>query len=361
MKTTAINRTIATLAIALGLPLGIFGLQALFNATPKSTAQGENVIESHDAGKFEITLNSGDSTSILRALKLLPAEGGRLILGAGLFPVHEPIILDKDNVELRGSGAGTILRLTDRAACPVVVIGSSVTPIPRTTKGVVVRNLVIDGNRRSQDPECWGGVCDSGGLTFIRNNALTIRGASDIKVDQIVARNARSGGVVLEKNCREIYIDNLEASENFFDGLACYETEDSYFNRIHLHHNQSAGVSLDLNFNNNVVKSAEIHHNGSQGIFMRQSHHNDFKKLQLHHNGNQGVFIAQADADLATNCTNNVFSDLTVENNKGYGFRINDHSCTENLVRNSTFKSNESGNVSEVTEKLIALLNVSVL
>ncbi len=361
MKSTTINRIVAGFALSLGLPAAYFGLSALVSGVPRPATQVEQVIAGADGGKFEITLTSGDSTAIIRALKLLPAEGGRLILGAGLFPVHEPIILERDNVELRGSGAGTILRLTDRAACPVVVIGSPITPIPRITKGVVVRNLVIDGNRRSQDPECWGGVCDSGGLTFIRNNGLTIRGATDIRVEQIVARNARSGGVVLEKNCREIYIDNLDASENYFDGLACYETEDSYFNRIHLHHNQSAGVSLDLNFNHNVVKAAEIHHNGSQGIFMRQSHSNDFKKLQLHHNGNQGVFIAQADADIGTNCTNNVFSDLTVENNKGHGFRINDTSCTENLVRNSVFKSNDAGNLSEVTEKLVSLLNVSVL
>lgn len=362
MKHSSTDRVITTIALLLALPLGLFGISALFQAGPRSPAAAM-VLDpaTTEAGKFEMTLSSGDSTAIIRALKMLPSEGGRLVLGSGIFPVHEPIILDHDNVELRGSGPGTILRLTDRAACPVVVIGSSVTPIPRITKSVVVKNLVIDGNRRSQDPECWGGVCDSGGLTFIRNNALTIRGSKDIHVEQIVARNARSGGVVLEKVCREIYLDNVEASENFFDGLACYETEDSYFYSLHLHHNQSAGVSLDLNFNHNVVKAAEIYNNGSQGIFMRQSHNNDFKKMQLHHNGNQGIFIAQADADIATNCTNNSFSDLTVENNKGYGFRVNDLSCTENLVRNSTFKGNESGNVSEVTEKLVALLNVSVL
>jgi hypothetical protein len=360
MKTTTINQIVTGIALAAALPLAVIGLRSLLLSTPHTPSESV-VIDPSDTGKVELTLTSGDSTNIIRALKQLPSEGGRLILGAGIFPVHEPIILDRDNVELRGSGPGTILRLTDRAACPVVVIGSSRTPIPRTTRSVTVRNLVIDGNLRSQDPECWGGVCDSGGLTFIRNNGLTIRGASDIHVEQIVARNCRSGGVVLEKVCREIYIDNLEASENFFDGLACYETEECYFNRVHLHHNHSAGISLDLNFNHNVVKSAEIHHNGSQGIFMRQSHNNDFKKLQLHHNGNQGVFIAQADADIGTSCTNNVFSDLTVESNKGHGLRINDTSCTENLVRNSTFKGNESGNVSEVTEKILALLNVSVL
>ena len=362
MKPTSVNRIIATVAIGLALPLGYFGIHAL-STVPHAQKSAEQVakVEDDQTPKLEIMLPYGDSTAIIKALKRLPAEGGRVILGSGIFTVHEPIVLDRDNVELRGDGSTTILRLADRAVCPVLVIGSIVTPTPRIVSRVSVKNLVLDGNRRSQDLECWGGVCDSGGVSVIRNNGLTIRGASDIKVEQIIARNARSGGVVIEKHCREIYIDNLEASDNHFDGLACYETEDSYFNRLNLHHNQAAGISLDLDFNHNTIKSAEIHNNGSQGIFMRKSNNNDFKKITLHNNGNQGVFIAQADDDVGTSCKNNVFSDMTVENNKGYGFRINDPSCTENLVRNSQFKNNAPGNVSEVADKLVALLNVSVL
>lgn len=363
MKQQSVNRIIAVTASALALPLAYLGFSPLFSKSAVSTEAPSSVVVARDDNtpKVEIHLPFGDSDAVTKAIKQLPPDGGRIILGSGIFPVHTPIVLDRDNVELRGEGPTTILRLTDRAACPVVVIGSIITPIPKTVTRVSVRNLVIDGNRRSQEPECWGGVCDSGGLTFIRNNGLTIRGASEIKVEHVVTRNARSGGVVLEKQCREIYIDNLEAYDNHFDGFACYETEDSYFNRLHLHDNQCAGISLDLNFNHNIVKSAHIHHNGSQGIFMRQSCNNDFKKLDVHDNGAQGVFIAQADTAAETRCISNVFSDLLVINNQGFGFRINDESCTENLVRNSQFKNNTQGNVSEVAEKLVALLNVSAL
>jgi hypothetical protein len=360
MKSTSINRIIAATAVTLALPFAYFGITALFQGGSAKTPAQNLVVEDLDE-KVEIKVSAGDSTAIIKALKRLPAEGGRVVLGSGIFTIHEPIVLDQDHVELSGDGPSTVLRLADRSACPVVVIGSIITPTPRIVKGVSVRNLVIDGNRRTQEPECWGGVCDNGGVTVIRNNALTIRGAAEVKVEHIVARNARSGGVVLEKHCREIYIDNLEAYDNHFDGLACYQTEDSYFNRLNLHHNQYAGISLDLDFHHNIIKSAELHHNGAQGIFMRMSNNNDFKKIHVHNNGNQGVFIAQADDAADSSCKNNVFSDMVVISNKGHGFRVNDQSCTENLVRNSQFKDNKTGNVSEVADKLVALLNVSVL
>lgn len=360
MKTSSVNRIVAISAICLALPLAHFGLKA-FTGTPKPVVQPQAAELTDAAPKFEIMLPYGDGTAIIKALKRLPAEGGRVVLGSGTFTIYEPIVLDRDNVELRGEGPSTVLRLADRAACPVVVIGSIITPTPRIVSRVAVRNLVLDGNRKTQEQECWGGVCDTGGVSVIRNNGLTIRGASDIKVEHVIARNARSGGVVIEKHCREIYIDHLEASHNHFDGLACYETEDSYFNRLNLHHNEYAGISLDLEFNHNIIKSAELHHNGAQGVFMRQSNNNDFKKINIYNNGNQGVFIAQADASPETCCKNNVFSDMNVTNNKGFGFRINDTSCTTNLVRNSHFKGNAPGNVSEVAENLVALLNVSAL
>jgi hypothetical protein len=367
MKPKRIKQITAGIALSAALPLGLLGIKPLFFSAKPAMEKPpvEEIAKTAGASeheeKVEIFLSSGDSQTIASALKRLPAEGGRLVLGPGVFEIYEPIVLDRDNVELTGSGKLTVLRVAERSACPAVVVGTISTPSTRTVNRVTVRNLVIDGNHRATDPECWGGVCDSGGLTFIRNNALTIRSAEEIKIEHIVARNARSGGVVLEKCCRQIYIDDLEACDNYFDGLACYETEDSYFTRLKLHHNRSAGVSLDLRFNHNVIKTASLHHNGSQGIFMRESNSNDFRKLEIHDNGAQGIFIAQADAFSETRCTNNTFSDLTVMNNKGHGMRVNDASCIENLVRNSAFENNAQGNVSEATQSLLALHKVTGL
>ncbi len=359
MKSTTIQRTIAIAAIGLALPLGIYGFQSLFHAgTGVAGNASQTSPQPPPLPRPETTLPSGDSTAINKTLHQFPTQGGILILGKSTFPVHDPIVLDRDDVELRGSGPDTILRLSDHSACPVIVIGSTLTPATRIVTRVTLRRLTIDGNRHKQEPECWGGVCDTGGLTFIRNNALTIRGATHITVDNLLTRSARSGGVVLEKHCRHVSIDNLESTDNHFDGLACYESEDGTFNRLHLHHNAAAGISLDLNFHHNTFKSADLHHNGSQGIFMRQSSHNQFIKIKIHDNSNQGIFIAQTDNDLTTSATHNTFSDLTVTRNQGHGLRVNDPSCTGNLIRNSQFKDNAAGNISEASPNLVSLESV---
>ncbi len=361
MKSQSIRSITASAALLAAAPLAYVGLSPLLanKSHPKAEEVTTQVDSRDDETVVEVFVHPGDSSAILKALHRLPADGGRVILAPGVFEVHEPIILDRDNVELRGSGKLTVLKLADRAACPVIVVGSTTTPIPRIVSKVRVRNLVIDGNRRTQEPECWGGVCDSGGLTFIRNNALTIRGAEEIKIEHLVTRNARSGGVVLEKVCRQIYIDDLEATDNHFDGLACYETEDSYFSRLNLHHNQSAGISLDLDFNHNVIKMARLANNGSQGIFMRDSNSNDFRKIEIVENGAQGIFVAQADNFQDTRCTNNTFSDLTVMKNVGHGLRVNDLSCVDNVIRNSKFQENDAGNVSQATDAILAMHNVT--
>jgi Right handed beta helix region len=282
------------------------------------------------------------------------------MLGAGTFMISEPLVLDRNNVELAGDQELTILKLTDRVDIPLLVVGDMQTPPARRTSGVVVRKLVLDGNRKAQDHECNGGPCDRGGLSHIRNNALTIRGAEDVRIEHVTARAARSGGVVLEKECRRIHISDFTAHDNHYDGFAAYETEDSYFTRLFLHSNAAAGISADIRFNRNIVSHSLLENNGSQGIFMRDSNFNNFSRLTIRNNGQQGVFIAQADDQPHTPCTGNLFSELRVTECKGSGLRVNDLSCVANTLVRSFFKANGQGGVSEVGEKLLAQVDVNV-
>jgi parallel beta-helix repeat protein len=317
------------------------------------------------ADEAEIQLATGTGLDINKALRRLPQRGGRVVLGQGVFEIREPIFLDRDNIELQGMGALTILRLAEKSDCPLVVIGPIDTPVPRNVVNVRLRKLVLDGNRHNQsqgvEKESWGGICDNGRVSQIRNNGLTIRGAHQAKIEDVVTRNARSGGVVLEKGCRNVYIDNLESYDNHFDGLACYDAEECKFSRLTLHHNQAAGISLDQHFNNNVVSMAAIRENGSQGIFMRDSNNNTFQKLEVTGNGAQGIFVAQADRAETTPCTNNLFSDMTIMHNRGQGFRVNDDSCIENMIWNSLIKGNQKGEVSQSKEALVTLQKVRQL
>jgi parallel beta-helix repeat protein len=289
---------------------------------------------------------SEGENAIHAAIAALPAGGGVVELGTGTFTITRPLVLDRDRVELRGQGESTELRLAARANCPVVIIGSADTPVTRTVRGVVVRRLLVDGNRAEQEFECWGGGCVDSGRAAIRNNGITIRGAEDVLVEGVVLRRARSGGVVLEKHCRRIRLRNLEAYDNEFDGVAAYETEDSEFTGLRLHHNRSAGFSFDWRFNRNRIVDCEASENGSQGIFMRDSVGNVFDGLTLRANGEQGIFMAETRELPGTACRYNRFTRLTITGNRTQGIRINDASCNPNTIEESLVSGNALEDIS---------------
>jgi hypothetical protein len=295
------------------------------------------------AQRTTVIVAAGDEQTITAAIATLPAGGGIVELGAGTFSIKQPIIIDRDGVELRGQGPATILFLAARSNCPVLVIGSSSTPTHRMVRQVTVRDLLIDGNRKEQQFECYQGVCDD---RTIRNNGITIRGAEEIVIENVATCRARSGGVVLEKVCRQIRITGLDSYENEFDGLAAYETEDSHFTRLNLHHNLSAGVSIDWRFNRNLIADSNLSDNGSQGIFMRDSIGNNFERLTLQRNGEQGIFMAETRTIPGSACRYNKFRTVTITGNKAQGIRINDASCNVNTLENGLVQNNGQEDIS---------------
>ena len=298
------------------------------------------------AGRETIKVEAGDDQTINRALAALPDEGGVIVLGRGTFRISQPVVIDRDDVELRGQGRDTVLQLMPGANCPVLVIGSLLTPPGRVVRHVTVRNLLVDGNREGQQFECYGGPCDGRNQTALRNNGLTIRGAEDILVAEVVTRHARSGGLVLEKHCRRVRLERFEAYDNEFDGVAAYETEDSDFNGLNLHHNRSAGFSFDWRFNHNRVADTVASDNGSQGIFMRDSIGNTFDRVTLRGNGEQGIFIAETRTLPGTACRYNRFRSAVITGNKTQGIRINDASCNPNTVEECLVKGNQVEDIS---------------
>lgn len=294
-------------------------------------------------------------TSIQRALDSLPESGGEVRLGPGVFECDRPVVIRRSGVRLSGQGSRTLLRLTDKANCPLLIVGDPSREIRQTVTGVHVTDLTLDGNRASQSSEMWADETDGPQGTVVRNNCLTLRRVHDSRFERLVTRRGRSGGMVLEKGCRNLVVDELTSTDNEFDGLAGYETEDSVFRNLRLHGNRSAGISIDLRFNRNRFERAELRGNGSQGIFMRESSGNRFDLLDIADNGAQGIFIAQADHLAETACRDNEFRGLSVIANKGHGLRVNDVSCVGNSVLDSIFRRNFAGDISTSAENLLAI------
>jgi hypothetical protein len=303
---------------------------------------------------------SGSCADIQQAIDSLPPGGGQVIIEADTYVCSRPIVIDRDDVDLRGQGSGTVLKLADHADCPVMIVGQLSTPPGLIRRNIRVSDLSIDGNRAQQTMECWSGPCDSGGLTFIRNSGIAVRGVEDVRVEDVTVHSASSGGLVSEKGCRRLAIRGLTSFDNRYDGLASYETEDSVFSGLNLYNNEAAGLSFDINFNHNTISDSTIAGSGTVGIFMRHARDNVFAGIRVRNSAQYGVYLAQVNNDDTKPAAGNTFYGLVVADSKWAGLRVDNPSCVNNTVCASQFVGNKDGAISEARPGLVqACVNIS--
>jgi polygalacturonase len=309
-----------------------------------------------------VVINLSASVSdqqIQAALDALPVAGGEVVLPAGKFLIHNPLVLSRDSQCLRGAGAATVLVLADNANCPVIIMGEPVNHPQTTVKNLRVSGLFIDGNRFHQQRELWK---LAGEGSQIRNNGITIQSVSDSIVEQVTCARNRSGGLVTTLGVTHLTVRDLNAFDNEFDGLACYLTTESLFADINSHDNPGAGISLDLAFNHNVISNAMLNAN-DLGIFMRASRENQFHNVSIRNSHHHGVFMAHSETQTAqgwgpapkTECVYNSFTNLIAMNCGGAAFRVNNTTCTHNVIIRAKFEGNVKGNLSQAQPNLVAV------
>jgi hypothetical protein len=297
------------------------------------------------------TVKEKTCDAIQKAIYQLPPEGGELNLVAGIYTCTHPIIIDKDNVTLRGAGPATLLRLADNTNAPVIIMGLAENVPSRAVRYVRINDLMIDGNRANQSSECMGGPCSD---EFpLRNNGISIRRCVDCMVQSVTVYGAMSGGLVTELGCRRLTIRDYTSYDNEFDGLAGYETEDSTFTGIHLYANKAAGISTDIKFNNNKFYDVTLADNKTVGIFMRDSLDNSFTNLHIRDSVQHGIFLAQVNTDPNTAATGNTFTGVVISRSGGMGILANDASCVNNMMVGAQFINNKHGCISEATSGLV--------
>jgi hypothetical protein len=292
------------------------------------------------------------SAEIQQALDQLPASGGVVDLPSGIFTVTQPIVLQRDNQTLRGAGPSTILRLAAGADCPVIILGQPVNYPRLNVRHLCLADLQIDGNRHLQSRELWK---ISGEGSEIRNNGVTIQHVSDSLVDDVICARCRSGGLVTTLDVNHLTVRKLTSFDNEFDGLACYETRHSTFTDLFLHDNPGAGISLDLAFNENSISNAFLLGN-NLGVFMRASRDNQFYNVTIQNSHHFGVFMAgHLDQDARTECADNAFTNLSAANCGGPAFRVNNVTCTNNILIGAKFAKNLKGGLSLARPNLVTL------
>lgn len=307
-----------------------------------------------------VTLSAGvTGAQIQQALDRLPESGGEVVLPPGTFEVSQPIVLGRDHLTLRGSGDATVLRLADGANCPVIILGEPINNPRRTVKDLRVTGLFIDGNRYHQQRELWR---LRGEGSEIRNNGITVQSVSNSVVEHVTCVRCRSGGLVTTRGVRGLTVRDLTAYDNEFDGLACYQTVDCLFAKLCLHDNPGAGISLDLAFNHNVISNAVLTANGL-GIFMRASRDNQFHDIAIFNSRHYGVYMAD-DGKLTsrgwqpaprTACVDNSFTNLIASNCGGAAFRVNNTTCTNNVIVRARFDGDARGDLSLAKPDLVTV------
>ncbi len=267
------------------------------------------------AGTVVVNLSPANSgAEMQKALDGLPA-GGEALLGAGQYEITRPLFLQHDDETLCGAGPATVLRLAGNANCPVIVLAPPLTETGRAVTHLRLADLIIDGNRKGQRSEFWRLAGDG---SVMNNNGVDVWNATDIVVEHVVCHDCRSGGLVAAVT-RRLVLRDFEAYGNQFDGLACYQTEDSQFDGLKLHDNLAAGISLDLAFNHNSI-SHTVLANNDLGIFMRHSRDNVFQALDITRSRSAGIFMAQSMSSPGSECSGNKFEDLTIQDCGGKAF-----------------------------------------
>src|SRR5579872_4880752 len=141
------------------------------------------------------------------ALDSLPT-GGEVDLAKGTYLIHEPIILQRNHLTLRGQGAETVLFLADGANCPVIILGAPIENAKESVKGLSLENLLIDGNRKNQQKEVWRCLKNGAGLY---NNGVDVWGAANSTVANVVCCHCRSGGLVTSAGTRHLTVRGYTA------------------------------------------------------------------------------------------------------------------------------------------------------
>jgi len=312
------------------------------------------------AGPTIVRLSAGvTGAEIQRALDALPAGGGEVALPAGRIEIRRPIVLSRDGQTLRGAGAATILHLADNANCPVIILGEPLNNPTQIIRHLKVAGFFIDGNRARQQRELWR---LSGEGSEIRNNGILVQGVSDSVVEQVTTARCRSGGLVTARDVRRLTVRNLNSFDNEFDGLACYQTTDSLFTGLSLHDNPGAGISLDLDFNHNIISDAVLAAN-DLGVFMRASKNNQFDNVSIRGSRHFGVFMAHAEQLTQsgwepiprTECAQNSFTNLAASDCGGAAFRVNNTTCTNNVVIRPRFDGDAQGGLSLAAPDLVTV------
>lgn len=226
----------------------------------------------------------GDHTTINNAIAALPDGGGEIILLDGIYYISTStidggIVIEKDNVVLRGNGNNTVL--VRKTSAKSIIKLKSVT-------GCRIENLRFDKDASGYgDDEC----------------SVLVENSNDNAIIDIVCNNQYGAGIILESSHRNRISNNICMANG--DGIQLSDSDSNIIIGNICQQNTSSGISLVEGCNNNIIKGNSCLNNTSDGIQAVTGIVNNVVGNVCNGNGDNGIKVYSANSAVSGNVCNN--------------------------------------------------------
>ncbi|MDQ8187053.1 right-handed parallel beta-helix repeat-containing protein [Pelagicoccus sp. SDUM812002] len=319
--------------------IAVFAFSSLAYSSPVSRPQAEDAPDMSEQAVqvFEITRDR-DFKKVQAILDERGTDPLLIKIAAGEYKLKRSLHINRSNVTVRGE-SGVLLKLANKAQTPVIAVGSQAEyPLDsERIQNIAILDLEIDGNREAQLSEY------DRHLPWIRNNGIDVRTVTGLRVEGVRCGNNRSGGLVISWRCRDVLAKNCIFDNNYFDGVAYYDSTQVYTVDCDLRDNQGAGVSIDNAVYDALFSNCLIQNNQDVGVFARHSTGLMFYQSTIRNSGNWAFFLSHDDNE------NGVFNveiaSCSIEENNG-GVRmgsVDTKQSSGNRVTLTSFAGNDAG------------------
>lgn len=294
----------------------------------------------------EIEINSLDSLELAQLYlneRSTPAEPVTLKVAKGVYLLEESFHITRSNVRLIAE-SGTRFVLAAGVNQPVIAIGTQKEWVDEADviENIHISGIVVDGNRDRQSSEF-----DSE-RAWIRNNGIDVRGVRNLTIDSVNARSNRSGGLVISWKSSDIKVENSRFEDNFFDGVAYYDSIRISTTDCIMQNNQFAGISLDNRLIDTYFARCTIESNGNVGVFARNSIGLQLDDCIIRDSADWAIFLAHDEKELGVHDTQ--ISHCHIEANRGGVFMasVNETQSSGTHISHSKFYGNRLDNRSDI-------------
>ena len=285
------------------------------------------------------------------------AGGSGLItikIAPGFYELEESFRINRSNVSIIGEPE-TMFLLAAGVNQPVVAIGTQKEWVDSADiiENIRISGIIVDGSKDYQESEL------NREKPWIRNNGIDVRGARNLEIDSVVARNNRSGGLVISWKSSNVVVTDSLFEKNFFDGVAYYDSIEISTTDCIMRDNQFAGISLDNDLVDLAFTRCLVEANGDVGVFARNTKGLRFLDCTFLESSDWAVFSAHDLENFGVHEAE--FEGCQFEENRGGVFMasVDDAQSSGTRVLNSTFVGNEDSGRGNIVTSGSTIVEVS--